>query len=70
MATRHRIFNVQQVRRRAEEIRREWSPLEKLRRTGLPPDMPPKLQQFFLGSPPRAWCMAADALSRRTGSRC
>jgi hypothetical protein len=67
MITRQKTLNVEEVRRRAAEIRRHWSPLEKLRRTGLPPDMPPKLRQYFLGSPQRAWCIASDAGYRKAG---
>jgi hypothetical protein len=68
MATRQRILDVQEVRKRAAEIRREWSPLEKLRRTGLPPDMPATLRQYF-SSPQRAWCVASDPRSQSSNSR-
>jgi hypothetical protein len=50
MSPRHKIFDVQEIRDRAAEIRRNWSPLETLRRTGLPPDTPAKLRQLILGS--------------------
>jgi len=66
MITRKKILDVDEVRKRAAEIRRHWSPLEKLRRTGLPPDMPPKLRQYFLGSPQRAWCIAYDAGNQKS----
>ncbi len=69
MATRHRIFDVHEVRKRAAGIRRRWSPLEKLQRTGLPPDMPPRLREFFFGSRAHAWCTASDAPGRKTESR-
>jgi hypothetical protein len=59
MATRNKLVDVEEIRNRAAEIRKHWSPLEKLRRTGLPPDMPPKLRQYFLASPQRAWCAAS-----------
>jgi hypothetical protein len=58
MTTKNKIFEVEEVRKRAAEIRRHWSPKETLRRTGLPPDMPPKLQHFFAAPPERAWCTA------------
>ena len=29
-----------EVRKRAAEVRRNWSPIETVRRTGLPPDIP------------------------------
>ncbi len=32
------------VRRRAAEVRRQWSLSERARRTGLPPDMPARLR--------------------------
>jgi hypothetical protein len=47
-----------EVMRRAAEIRDHWSPLERLRRTGLPPDAPPKLRDFILGRRPK-WEPAA-----------
>jgi hypothetical protein len=55
MIGKRKILDVDEVRRRAAEIQQNWSPLEKLRRTGLPPDMPPKLRHF-LGAPQHAWC--------------
>lgn len=61
MIGKRKILDVDEVRRRAAEIQENWSPLEKLRRTGLPPDMPPKLRQF-LGSPQRAWCTVKVAV--------
>jgi hypothetical protein len=41
-----------EVRRRAADIRDHWSSLERLRRTGLPPDTPPTLRDFILGRRP------------------
>jgi hypothetical protein len=52
MATLQHNIEAQEVRKRAAEIRRHWSPLEKLRRTGLPPDIPARLKQFILGGSP------------------
>jgi hypothetical protein len=69
MTKRHKILESQQVRSRAAEIRRHWSPLEKLRRTGLPPDLPPTLRQYFARSPQRAWCTVAVAGSSASRSR-
>jgi hypothetical protein len=64
MAAKHKMLDIDEVRKRAAQIRRNWSPTEKLRRTGLPPDMPPKLRQFFLGTPQHAWCVAAEGPRR------
>jgi hypothetical protein len=50
MIYRRHTLDVQEVRNRAAEIRRNWSPLEKLRRTGLPPDLPAKLRALILRS--------------------
>jgi hypothetical protein len=49
MVPRHKTLDVREIRDRAAEIRRNWSPLETLRRTGLPPDTPAKLRRLFLG---------------------
>lgn len=58
MATLRHKHEVQEVQKRAAEIRRQWSPLEKLRRTGLPPDVPARLRQFILGEPQPEWSHA------------
>jgi hypothetical protein len=34
---------------RAADIRARWSPAEKSRRLGLPPDLPAHLRRFFIG---------------------
>jgi hypothetical protein len=49
MATKRRNIESQEVRKRAAEIRRHWSPLERAQRTGLPPDIPARLRAFLLG---------------------
>ncbi|MCI0332431.1 MAG: hypothetical protein L0228_04315 [Planctomycetes bacterium] len=59
MATKHRNTDLQEeVRRRAADVRRQWSPLETIRRTGLPPDVPALLRQFILGERQPAWSTA------------
>jgi hypothetical protein len=58
MVGRHKRLNVQEVRDRAADIRRNWSPLEKLRRTGLPPDIPMKLRQLIMGNSHPGWSTA------------
>ena len=45
----------QEVRKRAAEVRNRWSPIEKIRRTGLPPDVPTRLREFILGEPRIEW---------------
>jgi hypothetical protein len=44
-----------EIRRRAAEIQRNWTPTEKARRTGLPPDVPSRLRQFILGEAEPQW---------------
>ena len=62
MTTRHKLLDVEEIRKRAAEIRKQWSPVERRRRTGLPPDMPPTLRHYFIRSPQRAWCVASHSL--------
>jgi hypothetical protein len=59
MATRHHTIDSQEVRKRAAEIRQHWSPLEKIQRTGLPPDIPARLRQLFLGTLQPGWSTVA-----------
>jgi hypothetical protein len=59
MATRQHNIDLQEVRKRAAEIRRHWSPLEKIRRTGLPPDIPERLRQFILGPCQPKWSVVS-----------
>ncbi len=42
---------VDEVRRRAAQIRQNWTTSERRRRTGLPPDMPQKLRYYLGGWP-------------------
>ena len=59
----------QEVRKRAAEVRNKWSTMEKIRRTGLPPDVPSRLRDFILGEPRHEWtnavCVAASSNKRR-----
>jgi hypothetical protein len=64
MATPRRKLETQEVRKRAADIRRHWSPLEKLRRTGLPPDVPARLRQYILGASGRDWSHAVCPTAR------
>jgi len=57
------------VRSRAAEIRNRWSPEERLRRTGLPPDTPVSLRQFMLGNPKPGWQARALDIKGRKSAR-
>ena len=59
MIARRSMTESREVQKRAAEIRRHWSPLEKARRTGLPPDIPARLRHFILGDNEVDWSMAA-----------
>ena len=48
------------IRRRAAEIRQNWSASEKAARTGLPPDMPNRLRRHLVGRPEIIWTQQAD----------
>jgi hypothetical protein len=58
-----------EVRSRAAEIRKRWSPEERQRRTGLPPDTPQSLRQFILGKPKWSWQPALGHVARATDYR-
>jgi hypothetical protein len=51
MKTSRTTSDSHEVRWRAAEIRKQWSPEERQRRTGLPPDTPMSLRHFILGNP-------------------
>jgi hypothetical protein len=68
MAINSLLLDAQEIRRRAADIRRKWSPLERLRRTGLPPDIPPKLRQYIMGPTQPGWCVARVASSGKGSS--
>jgi hypothetical protein len=48
------------IRRRAAEIRENWSKSEKAARTGLPPDMPNRLRRHLVGRLEDTWAVQAD----------
>jgi hypothetical protein len=48
------------IRRRAAEIRQNWSASEKVARTGLPPDMPNRLRRHLVGRAEISWTVEAD----------
>lgn len=45
----------QEVRKRAREIRGNWSASERRRRVGLPPDTPSKLRNYILALKTVSW---------------
>jgi hypothetical protein len=44
-----------EIQKRAAQIRSHWSPAERLRRVGLPPDAPARLRDFILGERRPTW---------------
>jgi hypothetical protein len=48
-----------EIEKRAARIRSHWSADERLRRTGLPPDVPVRLRDFILGTRQPQWCVAS-----------
>jgi hypothetical protein len=46
-----------EIEQRAARIRSQWSAAERVRRTGLPPDVPARLQEFILGRREPQWCV-------------
>ena len=51
-------MGVLEIQKRAEQIRMQWSADERLRRTGLPPDVPPRLRAFILDRRHPRWHLA------------
>jgi hypothetical protein len=64
MRTSRTLLASHEVRCRAAEIRKRWSPEERQRRIGLPPDTPLSLRQFILGNPKPSWQSVASNLGR------
>ena len=50
-----------EIEKRAAGIRSQWSATERVRRTGLPPDVPARLRDFILGAPRPQWCLVSPA---------
>jgi len=55
-----------EIEKRAARIRSQWSAAERVRRTGLPPDAPARLQGFLLGSREPQWCMVSPQYSQKS----
>jgi hypothetical protein len=60
MATKHKTIDSREVRKRAAEIQSHWSPLERAKRMGLPPDVPARMRELILG-PASGWKLAVAA---------
>jgi hypothetical protein len=46
-----------EIEKRAAKIRSQWSAAERVRRMGLPPDVPARLRDFILGDRQPQWCV-------------
>lgn len=46
-----------EIEKRAARIRSQWSAAERVRRTGLPPDVPARLQELIMGRREPQWCV-------------
>jgi hypothetical protein len=55
-----------EIEKRAARIRSEWSAAERVRRTGLPPDVPVRLQEFILGRREPHWCVVSADQSNKS----
>jgi hypothetical protein len=53
--------NALEIEKRAARVRSHWSASERLRRMGLPPDVPARLREFILGTRQPQWCIASPA---------
>jgi len=53
-------MNALEIEKRAARIRSQWSAAERVRRTGLPPDVPTRLQEFILRSRQPQWCVVSS----------
>jgi hypothetical protein len=53
-------FDSRIVRKRAGKVRENWSPAERRRRMGLPPDVPAKLRDYFLGPNTATWASSQN----------
>jgi hypothetical protein len=55
-----------EIEKRAARIRSEWSAAERVRREGLPPDVPARLQEFILGRRDPQWCVVSPQQNATT----
>jgi hypothetical protein len=66
MDTQRPFPNVRAIRRRSARIRRNWTPAERRRRTGIPPDAPWCLQEFLTRVDRWPWDVSNRAASVAT----
>src|SRR5690349_13153282 len=59
MVTIPRYLKALEIEKRAARIRSHWSAAERVRRTGLPPDVPARLEAFILGRRKPEWCVVS-----------
>jgi hypothetical protein len=52
-------LNALEIEQRAARVRSQWSASERVRRTGLPPDVPARLQEFILGNRQPQWAVVS-----------
>ena len=50
-----------EIEKRAAKIRSHWSAAERVRRMGLPPDVPERLRDFILDTRQPQWCVVSLA---------
>ena len=58
-------LNALEIEKRAARVRSQWSAAERIRRTGLPPDVPARLQEFFFGRREAGLCVVSPARSSK-----
>ena len=52
-----------EIEKRAARVRSQWTAAERVRRTGLPPDVPARLQEFILGRREPQWSIVSPQQS-------
>ena len=50
-------LNALEIEKRAAQVREHWSAAERVKRMGLPPDVPPRLRAFILDGRQPQWCL-------------
>jgi hypothetical protein len=66
MVSMSKHMNALEIEKRAARIRSHWSAAERVRRTGLPPDTPQRLQEFILGRRQPQWCVVSPDTNSTT----
>jgi hypothetical protein len=57
-----------EIEKRAAQIRSQWSPTERVRRTGLPPDVPARLQEFIMSPRQPEWRVVGTRQTSKASS--